>query len=141
MKKNKEKHKDKDTISTFIGPEVSIEGTVEFQGIIRLDGRIKGKIYANSGTVIVGEKAAVNADVLVDVAIIMGEIKGSVDARKKIEIYPPARVFGDIQAPSITIDSGVVFNGNCSMKARMISSTNKADTMTKAAGGMAEGSK
>ena len=135
------KDKNEDMISTFVGPDVSIEGAIEFQGTIRLDGRVKGKIHANGGTVIVGEKAVLDADVTVDVAIIRGEIKGIVEARKKIEIYRPARVFGDIRAPSISIDSGVVFNGSCSMKARTISSTNKADTKVEVNDGAAEESK
>ena len=38
-------------------------------------------------------------------------------AKEKIEVYPPGRVVGDIHAPVILIESGVIFNGNCSMKA------------------------
>lgn len=125
------KEKTKDTISTFIGPEVSVEGEIEFQGSIRLDGRIKGRISSDSGTVIVGEKAVINADMFVDAAIIMGEVNGTVDARKKIEVYPPGRVFGDIKAPFISIDSGVVFNGTCLMKPRSISSQNPVETKAK----------
>ena len=127
------KEKKKDSISTFIGPGVSIEGTIEFEGTIRLDGHVKGKIYTNSGTVIVGEKAVLDADVIVDSAIIMGEVNGTIDAREKIEVYPPGRVLGDIQAPIISIESGVVINGTCLMKAQTISPTNIADTKAKAA--------
>ena len=127
------KDKSKDTVSTFIGPGVSVEGDIEFQGSIRLDGRIKGRISSESGTVIVGEKAVINADIFVDTAIIMGEVNGTVDAREKIEVYPPGRVFGDIKAPSIAIDSGVVFNGTCLMKPRSISSPNPLKTKVKTA--------
>jgi len=125
------KDKTKDTISTFIGPDASVEGEIEFQGSIRLDGRIKGRISTDSGTVIVGEKAVINADMFVDAAIIMGEVNGTIDARKKIEVYPPGRVFGDIKAPSISIDAGVVFNGTCLMKPRSISPQNPVKTKAK----------
>ena len=127
------KDKRKDIISTFIGPDVSIEGEIEFQGSIRLDGRIKGRISTDSGTVIIGEKAVISADIFVDAAIIMGEVNGTIDAREKIEVYPPGRIFGDIKAPSISIDSGVVFNGTCLMKSRTISSSNLADSKVKTA--------
>ncbi|MEE8540522.1 MAG: polymer-forming cytoskeletal protein, partial [Desulfobacterales bacterium] len=58
----------------------------------------------------------------VNIAVIMGKVNGTIDARKRIEIYPPASVVGDIRAPTILIESGVMFNGNCSMKAQAISS-------------------
>jgi cytoskeletal protein CcmA (bactofilin family) len=125
------KEQSKDTISTFIGPGVSVEGEIEFQGSIRLDGRIKGRIFTDNGTVIIGEKAVISADLFVDAAIIMGEVNGTIDAREKIEVYPPGRIFGDIQAPSISIDSGVVFNGTCMMKPRATSLPNPAKTKEK----------
>ncbi|MFC1815993.1 polymer-forming cytoskeletal protein [Thermodesulfobacteriota bacterium] len=121
----------KDTISTFLGPGVSIEGTIEFQGTIRVDGNVKGKIYSDGGTVIVGEKAVINANVIVAVAIIRGAVNGTIDASDKIEVYPPGRVEGDIQAPEISIDTGVVFNGNCAMKKRTISSSTNTDLFSK----------
>ncbi|MBL7179372.1 MAG: polymer-forming cytoskeletal protein [Pseudomonadota bacterium] len=111
-----------DSISTYLGSDGSIEGTIEFKNTIRLDGNVKGKIFSDAGTVIIGEKAVVNAEIHVDVAVIMGTFNGTIDARERIEIYPPGHVVGDIQAPTIMMESGVVFNGNCSMKARTISS-------------------
>ena len=112
------KEKGSDRISTFIGADASIDGTIEFKGTIRVDGTVKGKITSNSGTVVVGEKAVVNADVIVNVAVIMGELNGTIDAKERIEVYPPGRVGGDIHAPVISIEPGGVFNGNCEMKAQ-----------------------
>ena len=66
------KDRQKDMISTFIGTDVSVEGIIKFKGTIRLDGNVEGKIYSDKGTVIVGEKAVINADMHVDVAIISG---------------------------------------------------------------------
>ena len=112
MRKTKEPEK----INTFFGAGTSIEGTIEFNNTVRLDGNVKGKINSKQGTVIIGERAVVNAEIIVDVAIIMGEVNGTIHAKEKIEVYPPGRVVGDIQAPVVLIESGVVFNGNCFMK-------------------------
>jgi cytoskeletal protein CcmA (bactofilin family) len=57
----------------------------------------------------------------------MGQVQGTVFAAERIEIYPPARVTGDIQSPVVSIESGVVFNGNCSMKIPQISSEPEND--------------
>ena len=111
-------------ISTFLGPDVSFEGNIDFEGTIRLDGHVKGRISTRNGTLIVGEKAVLNADISVDVAIIMGLVNGTVEAREKIEVYPPGQVTGDIQAPVISIDLGATLNGSCSMRSQKIISGN-----------------
>ncbi len=117
------KEKKQSSVSTLLGSDASIEGTIEFQDTIRLDGNVKGKIYGNDGTVVIGEKAVVEAEIMVDIAIIMGEVNGTINAKKRIEIYPPARVVGDIQAPTVLIESGVMFDGNCVMKDRTVTSS------------------
>jgi cytoskeletal protein CcmA (bactofilin family) len=104
------------TISTLLGRDTIIEGTLQFSETIRVDGQIKGKLISSEGSIIVGENAVIDADVHVAIAVIRGTINGRVEAKERIEIYAPAQVTGDICAPSIAIDSGVVFNGNCQMK-------------------------
>ena len=114
------KDKNIGSISTFLGADSRIEGTIEFQGTIRLDGRVKGKILSNGGTLIVGEKAVIHADIRVDSIIVMGEVSGTIDAQQRVEVYPPGRVNGDIEAGVISIEPGGVFTGNCSMKAKTV---------------------
>jgi cytoskeletal protein CcmA (bactofilin family) len=114
------KEKNLGSISTFLGADCRIEGTIEFEGTIRLDGRAKGKILSNGGTLIVGEKAVIHADIRVDSIIVMGEINGTIDAKKRVEVYKPGRVNGDIEAGVISIEPGGVFTGNCSMKTKAV---------------------
>lgn len=104
-----------DTNSTIIGRDCGIEGTIEFQGTVYVEGSITGKILGTEGTVVIGEKAVVNADIVVNKAIIRGEVNGKVEAGEKIEVGPPGRVFGDIHAPIISIETGAVFDGKCGM--------------------------
>ncbi len=112
------KEKGSDRISTFIGADASIDGCIEFKGTIRVDGTVKGKISSNGGTVVVGEKAVVDAEVFVNVAVIMGQFNGTINATERIEVYPPGKVGGDMHAPVISIEPGGIFNGNCVMKAQ-----------------------
>ena len=117
-KKNKIKlAADPGTISTLLGVDTKIEGTFSFNETIRVDGRVKGHLVSEKGTLIIGEKATIDADVRVGIAIIRGSVNGRVEASDRIEIYAPAKVSGDICAPIVTIDTGVVFNGNCQMQA------------------------
>lgn len=103
------------TILTLLGRDTVVEGNLTFKETIRVDGQIKGKLESAEGTVIIGEHAALDADINVGVAIIRGKIKGRVEASQRIEIHAPAQINGDIVAPSVAIDSGVIFNGNCIM--------------------------
>jgi cytoskeletal protein CcmA (bactofilin family) len=106
---------DSSTISTLLGRDTQIDGTFTFNDTIRVDGHIKGKLVSAKGTVIIGENAVIEADVQVGMAIVRGKVNGRVEAQQRIEIYAPAQVTGDISAPTITIDTGVIFNGKCQM--------------------------
>ena len=116
------KDKKIDSISTFLGSDASFEGTIDFQGTIRVDGRVKGKICSQGGTLIVGEKAVVNADIIAGAVVVMGEVSGTIDAKERIEVYPPGRLGGNVQAAVISIEPGGIFNGHCAMKTHSTSS-------------------
>lgn len=117
MKKDKKQSAgESSTISTLLGRDTAIEGTLTFKETIRVDGRVKGKLISTDGTLIVGEHAELDAEINVGVAIVRGRVTGKMDAAQRIEVYAPAQVTGDISAPSIAIDSGVIFNGNCAMQ-------------------------
>ena len=115
------KEKNIASISTFLGSDSSVEGTIEFKGTIRLDGRVKGKISSNGGTLIVGEEALIHADIIAGTIIVMGQVSGTISATERLEVYPPGRVNGDVQAAIISIEPGGILNGNCSMKAQTTS--------------------
>jgi len=106
------------SISTFLGTDSYVEGTIEFHGTIRLDGRVRGKISSDDGTLIIGEKAVIQADIRVNSIVVMGKVSGTIDAKERVEVYAPGRVHGDIDAGVISIEPGGVFHGNCSMKTK-----------------------
>ena len=107
--------KKRDEINAFLGRNTEFEGKLSFIGAVRIDGRFKGEIFTE-GTLIVGESANIESNVHVSQIIISGEIRGNIVADEKIEIHAPGKVFGNIQAPVLIIDEGVVFEGNCRMQ-------------------------
>ena len=117
------KERKADSITTFLGADANFEGSIEFQGTIRVDGKVSGKISSNDGTIIVGEKAFIQADISIAVAVIMGEVDGTIDAKDRIEVYPPGRVSGEIRSPVISIEPGGILNGSCVMKTPAASSS------------------
>ena len=109
--------KRKNQITAFLGRDTEFEGNLSFKGMVRIDGRFKGEINTE-GTLIVGETAVIDSDIHASNIIISGEVRGHIVAGEKIEILSPGKVFGDIEAPSVTINTGVIFEGNCQTQRR-----------------------
>ncbi len=97
----------------MLGPRMTMEGSLVFEGTLILNGHAQGTIESKEGTIVVGESAVIHADVFVKHANISGEIKGTVRATDRIELHPPARVYGDLTAPVVLMDAGVTFDGKC----------------------------
>ncbi len=105
----------KNQINAFLGKDTEFEGKLSFTGAVRIDGHFKGEIFTE-GTLIVGETAVIHSDIEASFIIISGEVRGNISAGKKIDIHAPGKVFGNIQAPTVTIEEGVIFEGNCQMR-------------------------
>jgi cytoskeletal protein CcmA (bactofilin family) len=100
---------------TILGPEASFEGKLTFQGQVRIDGRFKGEIFTDD-VVVIGKDAEVEATVSVGSLRLHGLLRGNVRATHSIELHPPARLLGDVETPSLTIHSGVIFEGHSKME-------------------------
>ena len=64
---------------------------------------------------IVGKTGLVEGDVQIGSIVVHGQVNGNIKAKQKIVINAPAEVRGDIVAPSLIIEEGAVFEGNCAM--------------------------
>ena len=102
-------------VNGLIGKNSELEGKLSFTGTVRIDGRFKGEITAGD-TVIVGESGVLEADVHVSSIVIKGEVRGDISAKKRIELQAPGKVYGNIQAPTVTMEQGVVLEGACRME-------------------------
>ena len=103
-----------ETMAAFFGKDTKFQGKLTFNGTIRIDGHFKGEISPD-GALIVGERAMIEANMHISYILINGEIHGNIIADQRIEIHPPGKVFGDIQAPTVVVDEGGIFEGNCRM--------------------------
>jgi len=103
-----------ETMTAFLGKDAEFEGKLTFHGTIRIEGHFKGEVSAD-GSLIVGEGAMIEANMHISYILISGEIHGNIIADDRIEIHPAGKVFGDIQAPTVVIDEGGIFEGNCRM--------------------------
>ena len=101
-------------ITAFFGEGSEIEGKYSFSGTVMVNGKFSGEINSND-TLIIGEKAVVNANIRAGQVLISGEVIGNVTAAERIELRGQAKVFGDVEAPVIVLEDGVLFEGHCRM--------------------------
>ena len=103
-------------VTTLLGRGSEFEGKLSFEGTVRVDGKLSGEIFTDD-VLIIGEGAEVNAEISVGAIIIEGTVHGNIHAKRSVEIHTPARVRGNISTPSLSIDKGVMFDGQCQMEA------------------------
>jgi cytoskeletal protein CcmA (bactofilin family) len=108
-----------DAVSGFLGSQTEFVGKLAFSGVVHLDGVFHGEIISR-GTLVVGSESVVNATIHSAVLKIAGEVHGDITATEKIELYPPAKVYGHIQTPKLMVEEGVIFEGTCSMSSTKI---------------------
>ena len=99
-----------------MGSETECKGRLSFAGAVRVDGKFTGEI-SSEGTLIIGEKAVVKADIQAGVVLVYGEWHGKMVAKERLEAYSPARILGDIQTPVLVFGEGVIFQGSSKMGA------------------------
>jgi cytoskeletal protein CcmA (bactofilin family) len=101
-------------LNAFLGEGTSFKGTLTFEGTVRIDGRLEGEIFTKD-TLVVGEGALVTASIHAGVVVISGTVRGNITAERKVDIHASGRLYGNISTPSLVIEEGVVFEGNCTM--------------------------
>lgn len=101
-------------LSAFIDEASEIDGKYTFSGTVMINGKFKGEIVSND-TLIVGEKAVIHATIRAGTVLISGEVVGDVFGSERVELRGTGRVFGDVEAPVIVVEEGVLFEGHCRM--------------------------
>jgi len=111
-------HVIQDDISGFLAEGTEIKGEIRFREVLRVDGKITGKVISEK-ELVVGESGEIDAEVEVGTLSVSGKVTGSVHVKEKMEIHPKGRVVGDLtlEKPNLVIHEGGVFEGNIDMNA------------------------
>ncbi|HXH92522.1 MAG TPA: polymer-forming cytoskeletal protein [Thermoanaerobaculia bacterium] len=99
---------------TFIGSNLTIDGTVTGSEPVLIEGTIRGKINL-SGDLRIGSKARVEATVHAKNVTVEGKLTGDLSADDKVELVASATVDGNIKAPKIIVAEGARFRGSVDM--------------------------
>lgn len=102
------------TVDTLIGRQSDITGDVRFTGGLHVDGKIKGKVTAESdknAVLSVSEGGVVEGDVRVPHVVLNGTVEGDVYAAQRLTLSAKARVNGNVHYKLIEMSSGAMING------------------------------
>ena len=88
--------------NSFISNNLVLNGNMEFQGNIRIDGKVTGKIQSQ-GTVTVGEEAQIDADIIAEDVVSSGKTKGSIFAEESVYLNQNGELVGNIKTKNLEI--------------------------------------
>lgn len=102
--------------------DVPVEISAQMQGSLvfkdpislKINGEFNGSLETK-GTLSIGNKATVVANIKGDNVVIAGSVNGDVHALKMLTLMPTAVLKGNISTPKLNIVEGAVFQGHCQM--------------------------
>ena len=107
---------------TVVGPSVKIQGDLNSEGNIKIEGQVMGKVKTTQSVFVV-PGAKITADVLAGNAVIGGEIQGNLKISGHLILQSTAKISGDVTCTVFRVEDGAQFSGKCVMGA-----TNGAST-------------
>jgi len=98
--------------SATIGKAVKIIGQIFSKEDLYVDGDVEGTIECQDNKLTIGPNGKLQAGVRAREVVVLGQIKGNVEANDRIDIRKDARLVGDIKTARIVIEDGAYFKGS-----------------------------
>ncbi len=106
-------------LSALLGPGTRYEGTLLFEGAVRIDGRLQGRADGGTeGILVVGEGGEVLGEIEVGTLIVRGGcVDGRVRAHRLVELHRGATLRGELSAAELFVEPGAVLESRCDVPA------------------------
>ncbi|HCR41947.1 TPA: cell shape determination protein CcmA [Patescibacteria group bacterium] len=115
MAKDRKDFADPEHLDTLIGKEVVVEGKLDGEGDVQINGQFIGEI-AIVGDLIVGEHGKVKAEIAAKNVYVGGEVEGEIEAKEKLQILETGRVTGNVTSEALSIEPGGILKGSSQMQ-------------------------
>lgn len=100
-------------VDTLIGKDFSFKGSLEASsGAVRVDGYFEGELSIG-GDLIVGETGNIIGNITAKNITIAGQVRGTIEARGKLELTPTAKVMADTKMVFLIVEDGAFLQGQC----------------------------
>jgi cytoskeletal protein CcmA (bactofilin family) len=94
-----------------IGKSVQIRGEVKGSEDLLVDGLVEGTITLTESRLSIGPNAHVQANVSARDVVILGTLKGDIQATGRVELRSGSNLVGDIRAARLSIEENALFSG------------------------------
>jgi cytoskeletal protein CcmA (bactofilin family) len=101
------------TFESCISKGTRISGKLNFKEPARIEGEAEGEITGDE--ILIAPGAVVSARISAVRLTIGGEVTGEIIARERIELLPTARLRCSLVTPSLVLNEGAQFDGDCKM--------------------------
>jgi cytoskeletal protein CcmA (bactofilin family) len=115
MFKSKKSKIDPNMTDTLIGEGTHFEGKINSAAGIRIEGHLVGDIVCE-GDVTIGEHGRADSNIRARHVILAGQVKGNITASGKLTIMATGKLYGNLTAHELSIESGGVFQGTSRME-------------------------
>lgn len=109
--------------TTIIGTGTTINGNIESEGDIRIDGFLNGNLTAKS-KIFIGPEGSVEGDITGQHADVLGKVTGQLKIKDLLQLMGKCEVEGDIFAGKLQVEPTANFNGSCHMGASVVGLNN-----------------
>jgi len=101
---------------TVVGPSVKIQGDLNSDGNIKIEGFVTGKVKT-SQSVFIMNGSHITADILAGNSVVAGEVQGNIKVSGHLILQSTAKITGDISCQILRVEDGAQFSGKCTMSA------------------------
>lgn len=101
------------SLNSLVGGTV-INGAVNSDSDIRIDGTIEGKLFCKA-KVIIGPTGFVHGEIRCENAVIEGKFEGQLFISELLNIRESADIKGEVHTNKLIVQSGAAFNVSCQM--------------------------
>ena len=102
------------TANTTIGEGSLFQGRCAVHGNLRIDGHFVGPVLQVE-QLYVGATGRVKTEIAAKVVVVEGVVVGNITAASRVLLLASARVMGDLTAPELIVQDGVILDGHCSI--------------------------
>ena len=97
-----------------ISEGTSVTGEIKSSNDIRIDGKVKGKLYSE-GRIVVGEHAVIDGTLLCSNLDLWGKIEGDVYVKDLLSLKGTSSIIGNLHVRKLQVEMGAELNGSCKM--------------------------
>jgi cytoskeletal protein CcmA (bactofilin family) len=98
--------------TALIGKSVLIKGQITGREDLIIDGELEGTLELPEHRLTIGSNGKVQATIKAREVVIVGAVRGNIEATDKLDIRKDAKLVGDVKTARIVIEDGAYFKGS-----------------------------